>query len=312
MTTELKKHWSYKDFQDFGRWYSWHRRQETGRPASPNTLRTKQVHVAAAANTLAAPDEMFLGTSLGERSRVVFLMDKVASRMTPGAMRQHVYALSNYGDYAVAQGWIPKHEVRPADVPSRNPDKAIVCYSEEEMEQFVEASRGRGLRWWAFMCFLTDTGRRVGETLGLRWEWFRLDGDIPYIELPTTKNGQAQYVPMPRRLRTEVFTPGNISRLKGESREGQRNDWNRPVAEHPFPWSYGTARARFEYLCRVTGLPNRGFHNFRHTVITNRLARGMPLQAVSALAGHSSTAITDRRYNHTNALTFAHLIDEPE
>lgn len=303
-----QERWSYKDFDAFGRWYSVSRHRKTGRPAAATTLRTKQVHVAAVANMIGAPDEVFLGTSLGSRSEIVFLLDRLATKMTPGAMRQAVYALRSYGDYAVAQGWVKQHEVRTGDVPPRNPQPAIVCYSVEEMETFIASARGKGLRWWAFLCFMADTGRRVDEVLRLRWDWFRLDSTPPYIELPETKNGKPQYVPLPSRLYLQVFTPENIERLKAERRTGNRR-WNRDPEEHPFPWAYTTVYNIFARFCVQAGLPNRGFHNFRHSVITHRLAAGMPLQAVSALAGHSSTAITDRRYNHTDALSFAHLLN---
>lgn len=56
-----------------------------------------------------------------------------------------------------------------------------------------------------------DTGRRVGEVLSFEWDWFRLADQTAYVELPTTKNGQAQYVPLGSRLRCEVFTPENIA-----------------------------------------------------------------------------------------------------
>ena len=44
----------------------------------------------------------------------------------------------------------------------------------------------------------------------------------------------------------------------------------------------------------------------QHTDAAEMLARGVPVQAVSAMLGHSSIATTDRRYNHCDALTFAH------
>lgn len=85
--------------------------------------------------------------------------------------------------------------------------------------------------------------------------------------------------------------------------------YSRDIEQHPFPWKYGTLHGRFARFCDRTGLPNRGFHCFRHTVITERLARGVPMHAVSRLAGHSSVAVTDARYNHADALSYAHYIE---
>jgi integrase len=70
--------------------------------------------------------------------------------------------------------------------------------------------------------------------------------------------------------------------------------------------------SRFSRFAERAGLPDRGFHCFRHTVITERLARGVPLQAVSRLAGHSSVAVTDSRYNHADALAYSKYIEREE
>jgi integrase len=108
-----------------------------------------------------------------------------------------------------------------------------------------------------------------------------------------------------------VFTVDHIRQLQEETRNGRRQ-FARDVTEYPFLWTYSSGYKRFIHFCGVTGLPHRGLHNFRHTVITNRLARGVPIHAVAALAAHSSTSVTDRRYNHTTALNFAHFIESTE
>lgn len=305
----------FQDFDGFRRWYSANMRRYKGKNPSPHTLRTKSVHLATSANILGAKDEKYLSKCLCSREDVVYLMDQLHLRMSPGAARQAYYALRSFGEYAKAVRWIPEHYLRPEDLPARNPDKPISVYSPTEMELFVQAARGVDLHWFALLAMLVHTGRRIGETLDLRWEWLRADSKPPYFELPATKNGENQYVPLDHFLRDEVFTPKNVNRMKGRTKfPGHRKEFGPPKDPQVFvfPFGYKGIHGRFRRFCERTGLPNRGFHNFRHTVITTRLAEGMPLQAVSALAGHSSTAITDRRYNHTNALSYAHLLDKDD
>lgn len=299
--------YSYQDFDAFGRWYTVKRQRATGRPASATTVRTKQNHLARVCNL---DEGVFTGTTLCDRGQVVFLLDRIAARMTPGAARVVVYALLDWQDFLVAQGAVQALSVAlaKADVPPKNPLPAISVYSEADMEAFVSASRGVDLRWWAFLTYLVDTGRRVGETLSLRWAYFRLDAEPPYVELPDTKT-DAQYVPLSRRLTQDVFTPDHVEWMK---QTPLRRGSSAPVGDHlsqPFPWSYNVARARFSRFCERTGLPDKGFHCFRHTVITERLARGVPIQAVAALAGHRSVSTTDSRYNHTNALSYAGFVE---
>lgn len=311
MTTTTKP-LGYRDFDAFGRWYTSRRLRSTGRQASPSTLRTKQVHLARVCNEFFRGDEEFLRTSLCDRGQVVFLLDGLAARMTPGSARVAVYALLDYLEYIQAlagpenaiQGAISK-----ADVPPKNPQPAISVYSAEDMENFVSSARGVDVRWWAFMAYLVDTGRRVGETLSLRWCYFRLDETPAYVELPGTKNGDNQYVPLSNRLVSDVFTPDNIEKMKQTPlRRGSSPHVGDPK-DQPFPWSYNVAKARFTRFCERAGLPDKAFHCFRHSVITERLARGVPIQAVAALAGHRNISTTDQRYNHTNALSYAAFVE---
>lgn len=292
---------------EFLRVYAARRLRLTGRAPSPNTLRTKRTHVRAASRAMSVLEPDILGRLLADRDQLEVLLDRTAARMTPGAMRTVVHALISYGEYAKSQGWITDHAITRADVPPQNPVPAITVYSQTELEAFFQASKGRGLRFHAFLAFLIDSGRRVGEALALEWDWFRLDDYPPYIELPSTKT-TPQYVPLTKRLTEEVFTPFLVRSLKGDVREGLRS-WTRDPSVHPFPWTYPSVHNRFDYFCKVTGLPNRGFHNFRHTLITDRLARGVPMHVVSSLAGHSNINTTQRRYDHTTALSFARYVE---
>lgn len=301
----------YDDFQGFRDWYRQHRRRTTGRTASEHTLRTKSVYLARAARETASTDEAHLANVLTDPCQSGNLLRGYEETMTPGAARVAVYALLNFVDYAVAQGWMTTQAeacITREDVPPRNPKPAITVYTPDEMERFVAAARGVDVRWWALITFLVDTGRRIGETLDIEWEWLKLDTDPAYVEFPHTKNGEAQYVPLTKRLREEVFTPENRVWMMTHEKAGSMA-FHRDVTTHPFPWGYGTLHGRFDRFCERSGLPNRGFHCFRHTVITERLARGVPIQAVSKLAGHSSIAVTDSRYNHTDALGYAKYIE---
>lgn len=299
------------EFEQFTLWYAARRLRKSGRPASPSTLRTRAGHLATCANVAGCPDQVSLGILIANRDRVEYLLDGLAARMSPGAMRSVVYSLMAFADYAKAAGLASASEVRSADIPPPNPLPAIRVYSDAEIEQFVSSARGRDLRWWAFMAFIADTGRRVGEVLSLRWEWFRLEDWPAYVELPFNKSARPQYIPLSTRLTTTVFTDEVILKLMHEKRTGQRA-FRRSPLEHPFPWAYATVNLRFRYFCDATGLPNRGFHTFRHSLITERLARGVPIQAVASLAGHSSVSVTDRRYNHTHALNYAEYVDKPQ
>jgi integrase/recombinase XerD len=291
------------DFGGFLTWYAGRRRRETGRSPAETTLRTKKQHLRTAARLLGCETEESLGTLVGNRQSMETLLDDLAARCGEhtGTMQVQVYALLDFARYAEAKGWAEEPRIYRGDVPAKNPAKPITVYTDDEVEAFVAAARGVDLRWWALLAFLADTGRRIGECLLLRWDEFKLEADPPYIELPFQKNGVPQYIPLGSRLTTEVFTSDNVGKLQSSGRPTVR----RVAAEYPFPYTYSSAHKRFARFCERTGLPNRGFHNFRHTYITAQLVRGVPLQAVSSLVGHANPGVTQTRYNHLNALQVA-------
>lgn len=310
---------SPRQFDEFGRWYASRRRRETGRLPSPRTIEAKQQKLSTLCNYLeksggtgrSSDGLTRLHRILGDREAINDLIDRLMARMTSGAVRQAVYAVSDYSTWLVSQGVLERTLVHSDDAPPMNPPPPITIYTEEQMDLFVNAARGVNFRWFALMAMLADTGRRIGELLQLQWAWFNLTATPAHIALPTTKNGEQQYVPLSRRLREQVFTDEGIHRLKTEA-PPPRWRYSRSPEEYVFPWHYTSAIKRFHRYCDTLGLPDRGFHNFRHTVVTNRLAAGMPPQAVQALAGHRSLQTTMQRYGHATALDYWRFVEPPE
>ena len=121
-----------------------------------------------------------------------------------------------------------------ADVPPANPLPAITVYTDDEINQFVSAARGRDLRWWVLPSLPGRQRRRVGEALSLRWEWFRLEDFPRNVKLPTNKTHRLQYIPLSKRSAQDVFTAPNILRLMHEQRSGRRA-FKAPCAGIPLP-----------------------------------------------------------------------------
>jgi len=291
---------------EFCSWFGARLRRTRGHDPSPATLKVKRSRTRSLLNWSGASSIGDLAPILADREQTARLVEFIHERMGAASVAQVVQVLKQLGEYCVALGLIESHSVRDDDRPFV-PLPPIETYTAREVEAFVSASRGVSLRWWAFLATIADTGRRVGEVLSLRWEWLSLESSTPHFQLPTTKNRRQAFVPLTHRLRSEVFVSTVIDRLQNVNETGRTR--NKSQREYIFPWSYQTVYDRFGDFCERTGLPNRGFHCFRHTKATEMLARGVPVHAVSTLLGHSSIAMTDRRYNHCNALAFAHYND---
>jgi hypothetical protein len=62
-------------------------------------------------------------------------------------------------------------------------------------------------------------------------------------------------------------------------------------------------------LCKQAGLRNIGWHTLRHTFASQLAMKGIPLNAVQALLGHSSV-VTTMRYAHLGPSTLRLAIDQ--
>lgn len=297
------------EFEEFVNWCSQRYYRRNGTYPAPNTLRARVSRLSTACTVAHVVGIEQLGTLLQDRRQTENLLDGLSGRMTTGSVRAVCNALKWFGEFAVSKGWITHSTLMTSDFPPGNPHPPIVIYTDKDTELILGNARAKGLRWWMFLNTLVHTGRRVGEVLGLEWEWLDLAAETPNFHLPHTKNGRQAYVPLSRVLREEVLTPANIALLQGDAQRAANRHFARDPDTYPFPWRYSSAEQTFKLYCKRIGVEPRGFHCLRHTKATNLLARGVPIQAVSSLLGHASVSTTDRIYNHANALSYSRYID---
>lgn len=289
--------------QDYAVWLGAQRRDGLA-PRSIDTYLQKLCAVASLAGA-ADPDE--LCAVIQDRDRCEQLVADLMERCVPGTVRGYLYALLSFGRYAKAKGLVPFVALFKSDLPAPSAGRYVQTYSRQEIELLISAAR-TDLRWWALLATVADTGRRIGEVLDMQWEHFHLDLQPPHVELPLTKSRKPQYMLLTKRLVEDVFTPDHIGQLWHEKRTGRRR-FERDPKVYPFPMTYSSAMKRLETHCSRLGLPYRGFHNFRHAKITERIKAGVPMQAVSALAGHSSPSVTARYYDQSVALHYGEWVD---
>ena len=145
--------------------------------------------------------------------------------------------------------------------------------------QACEASKNPELP--LLVTFLLNTGARRGEALGLIWS--HVDFARGLVTFVGTKSGKSRSVPM-----TETCYRA-LSSLPGE-REGR-------------VFKTRSVRTAFERAVGRAGLVDFHMHDCRHSFASQLVMRGVSLQAVKELLGHSSIAKT-MRYAH---LSPAHL-----
>lgn len=74
--------------------------------------------------------------------------------------------------------------------------------------------------------------------------------------------------------------------------------WLRQIGEHGLGITFEGLKTGFRRARQAAGMPEVTFHDLRRSTGTLLVQRGVPLQVVSKLLGHSSTAVTERVYAH--------------
>lgn len=168
-----------------------------------------------------------------------------------------------------------------ADVPrvrlEREPQGRLRWLSEEEEVRLLAACRRSRNRWLApLVTVALETGLRHGELLGLTWEQIDLSRGV--IRLERTKSGRRREVP----IRQVVY---DLLVQWPEPRRGRL-------------WPATSTRTAFENAVAEAQLDAPlTFHDLRHHFASWFVMRGGRLEALQAILGHTTLAMT-MRYAH--------------
>lgn len=160
--------------------------------------------------------------------------------------------------------------------------------------------------------FALYTGLRVGELGGLQWR------DISFDNATVTVRHTLQRIKSPQgaveKTTLELGTPKTLKSHRSlpmnrtlcqvvENYYNKLNLCERKATDYVFTYRGGPIEPRlfqkaFKRLLREAGVADGNFHCLRHTFATRCLERGMDLQSLSEILGHSDATMTARRYAH--------------
>lgn len=163
-------------------------------------------------------------------------------------------------------------------------------------------------RWdTVFYMFLIVTGTRVNEALALTWEDFDFEKGIVTIRKTLTRKVHLQDKTKSqssmRKISLDETTLNMMLAFKNRTtallmKKGIYN------VEVVFPSNVGGFRARSNCMTRLkkhyknAGVPDIGFHGFRHTQSSILLNAGADYKEIQHRLGHSSIKITLDTYSH--------------
>ncbi len=202
--------------------------------------------------------------------------------LAPRTQQKTLETLRAFLRFCEAADWIEKNPATRIK-PPKVEDTPTLPLSDDDVQKLLTACRryrGNGRRLRAMVLLLRYSGLRISDAVSLRRD--RIQGDK--ILLYQQKTGTPVYVPLPafavRALMQQpageyVFWSG-CGELKSAI-----EDWRRS----------------FRSLAKLAGVRKFHFHRLRDSFAVSLLERGVDIETVAVLLGHSSSATTRRHYN---------------
>src|SRR5580692_1370180 len=212
-----------------------------------------------------------------------------ANRAAPYQANRVLAVLSKMFNLAERWGWRPD---------GSNPCRHVEKFAERKRERMLSpaelARLGDALATYdgspyaaAAVKLLVFTGARLGEVLGLRWEW--IDFERGEARLPDSKTG-AKTLHLPPPALTVL---SEVPRLHGNPHVIIGAKPGAALVNLEKPWRAIRAAA---------GLDDLRLHDLRHAFASVAASSGMGLPIIGKMLGHTQAATTHR---------YAHLASDP-
>ena len=153
--------------------------------------------------------------------------------------------------------------------------------------------------------FLLATGCRINEALALHWSDIDLHNATVNITKTLNHLGEINSPKSEASYRTIDIDLQTIEVLKMYQKRQRQEAWKLGRTEtvvfsdfiHKYP-NNKTLSTRLNTRFKHAGVPNIGFHGFRHTHASLLLNSGIPYKELQHRLGHSTLAMTMDTYSH--------------
>jgi integrase len=189
-------------------------------------------------------------------------------------------------------------------VPRAEP-KEIQPFTDEEVVRIITAAMAHP--FGAIIVLAMACGMRQGEAIGLRWGDILWDAKTLRVARQVTECNGKNFERIPktkRSLRSVPLPTAAIQALKLRFEICEREGRAKP-SDWVFATKNGNPMFRTNFytgvwvkLLEKLKIDHRGLHHGRHTTATILLAKGIPVEAVSSMLGHSRPSMTYDKYSH--------------
>jgi integrase len=194
------------------------------------------------------------------------------------------------------------------DRPLQKFDRKAYEWTDEEINALLESAEMIAHRpesrqdYSALLTVAVETGLRKGELLGLQWGDVDLEEGLIHVRRQWIKYGELTQPKTPKALRRVPLAPQTVAllrRLRLASRFSQETDFVFASKDGTPLGHRNVDRRGFEPARDLAGLPGSlTFHDLRHAFASRAAHRGVPLNVLSEIMGHTTVAITAKVYVH--------------
>jgi len=197
-------------------------------------------------------------------------------------VNRYLALLKKMLNIAIEEGYLEHNPVTKIKFFSEKDNLKERILSEEEEKRLMDES---SVHLKSIVTVALNTGMRLGEILNLQWD--QIDFQDRSLCVEKTKSGRSRTIPINPLLFKE------LQMLRSECGQSPHVFPN-PDTGKPLT----TVKTGFKAACRRAGIEGLRFHDLRHTFGSRLVQKGVDIETVRSLLGHSSITIT-QRYVHT-------------
>lgn len=219
----------------------------------------------------------------------------------PGTMRGYHTALSAILEAAKSWGWIQGNPCRDITAPTPPPGRCRFLTDDERSRLLAACDKSPDAWLGNYVRLALYTGMRRGELLSLRWANVDLDAKVIRLEALATKARRARAIP--------ICQPALdiLDRMHSEAHAASSDELFMPGSPHTSKETRHAAA--FAVAVKVAGIEDFKGHDCRHDCASALAQKGVSLQVIGAILGHSTPAMS-QRYAHLLPSTLADAMDK--
>ena len=233
---------------------------------------------------------------------------KLQEGLSPKTVRYIRGTLRTAFNQAIKWDLLTRNAAARAEPPRLQP-YSIQPLAPDEARRFLAAIRGDRLE--ALYSVALTMGLRQGEALGLRWsdvdeqrgylrvtnQLQRVDSRLILVE-PKTKGSRRTLV-MPATIAAGIRNHHQRQLVERVAAGSRWMDMDLVFATNiGRPLEGSTVTRRFHQLLDGAGIPQRRFHDLRHSCATLLLVQGVSPRVVMEFLGHTEIGTTMNTYSH--------------